>query len=660
MATNDVVLLDGIIDQRVNDRLPSAKRDEVFEYFAFEQLLKNYDLSRDDLANGWVDGENDGGLDGFYTLVNGRVITDMDSLDWLRQNAHIDVFLIIVKHHATFKQAPLDTAYASLAELFNLALEKTEFKGTYSSPVLAARSWFQGIYRYLAPDSPSLRFHIIYASRGDCVELGESVLARAEQIQALFGNLFSASTVEFQFAGAAELIALYRKKKEFSFALPFREALSPSRDGYVLIVRLGDYFRFVIGDDGLLRRYLFDSNVRDYLGPNRVNQDIAATLHDPSAPEFWWLNNGVTILATNATLIGKALQIDNVQIVNGLQTTETLFEEFSVSDLPAAERRGVLVKVVVSSDPSVRDQIIRATNNQSLVGAMALHATDKIQRDIEEILERHDWYYERRENYYLNIGKAPARFVRPIFLAAGFVALVLRDPVMAGRLRPRNLQTPEANQLVFGDDVPLLVWVRITEILKRIEGALEKVRPAAGSGERFLSRNRNLLALICVARILGTFAYSIEQLLNFDLGLLSEEFILANWNRALEIHGIHKFFPGFKVIVAFAAEFGLSGIEMVGRPWVKQRLKRQKRRYHAPKEVVAMVNEALPEQPWSAGIHIDVAKRIGLRPSVVKGYSGVDSGRVSIRAARRRSLQRTSAIQLAPTTPPARPHRVSA
>ena len=42
MAKNDRLLLDGIIDDRVAIRLPSEKRDEVFEYFTFEQLLKDY------------------------------------------------------------------------------------------------------------------------------------------------------------------------------------------------------------------------------------------------------------------------------------------------------------------------------------------------------------------------------------------------------------------------------------------------------------------------------------------------------------------------------------------------------------------------------------------------------------------------------------------
>jgi hypothetical protein len=48
MAKNDKILIDGIIDDRIESKIPSDKRDEVFEYFVFEQLLKDYDLSKEE------------------------------------------------------------------------------------------------------------------------------------------------------------------------------------------------------------------------------------------------------------------------------------------------------------------------------------------------------------------------------------------------------------------------------------------------------------------------------------------------------------------------------------------------------------------------------------------------------------------------------------
>tara|TARA_R110001583_G_scaffold82363_1_gene218577 strand:+ start:3960 stop:4133 length:174 start_codon:yes stop_codon:yes gene_type:complete len=52
MAKNDKILIDGIIDDRIEIKLPSTKRDEVFEYLAFEQILKDYDLSKEEIEHG--------------------------------------------------------------------------------------------------------------------------------------------------------------------------------------------------------------------------------------------------------------------------------------------------------------------------------------------------------------------------------------------------------------------------------------------------------------------------------------------------------------------------------------------------------------------------------------------------------------------------------
>ena len=44
------------------------------------------------------------------------------------------------------------------------------------------------------------------------------------------------------------------------------EFLSRGQSGYIVLSGLKEYADFVTDDGGNLRRYLFDSNVRDYLG----------------------------------------------------------------------------------------------------------------------------------------------------------------------------------------------------------------------------------------------------------------------------------------------------------------------------------------------------------------------------------------------------------
>lgn len=53
MAKNDVILIDGLIDQRWSQLIPSDRRDEVFELLALEEVLKAYDLTREEIESGW-------------------------------------------------------------------------------------------------------------------------------------------------------------------------------------------------------------------------------------------------------------------------------------------------------------------------------------------------------------------------------------------------------------------------------------------------------------------------------------------------------------------------------------------------------------------------------------------------------------------------------
>ena len=303
-----------------------------------------------------MDGRDDGGIDGFFTIVNGHLLRDPVTFAWPKRSATLDVIIITAKHHATFQQAPLNNLLATLPELFDLGREKADLKGSYSDILLKARGLFHLAYRRLAAANPTLSFRYVYASRGDSGEVGESISARAAQILELTQELFSSAATAFNFVGAMELVSLYRRTKTFSLSLPFVEYLSRSGDGYIVVTRLVDYSAFVTDENGHLRRYLFDSNIRDYLGDNAVNEDINASLCDPRGPEFWWLNNGVTILATGATVLGKVIQLQDVQIVNGLQTTESVFNHFSTGSRESADK-GLLVKVVVSTDTALRDQM---------------------------------------------------------------------------------------------------------------------------------------------------------------------------------------------------------------------------------------------------------------------------------------------------------------
>jgi hypothetical protein len=633
MAKNDSILIDGIIARRVLEGVPSADIGEVFEYFSFEQILKTYDLSEEEFDTGWVDGRHDGGIDGFFIFVNGHLVSDVASFPWPKSHAQIDIFVISCKHHDTFKESTLNSILASVQEIFDLSLEEIQLKGAYSKDVLNARKRLVDAYKRLAITSPQISLTFVYSSRGDTTDIGESVRARSEQIVHAAAGLFSKINVTFEFLGATELIERYRKTKQFALDLPFQDHLAGTGEGYIIVAKLEDYYRFVSDDKGDLRRYLFDSNVRDYLGENKVNVDISASLENEIVPDFWWLNNGITILTTKAVINGKNMQMQDIQVVNGLQTTETIYRHFSSGSRKSAD--GTLsIKIIVSKDERLRDQVIRATNNQSAVEQAALHATDKIQRDIEQILERYEFYYERRKNYYRNIGRPQARFVTPLFVAAGYVAIIMRDPAGAAVLKSRFMRKQESYEQVFSAKTTIEVWPRVVAILKAVEEhMLSARREQRAVGERFFRTWRGLIGLLVVARSLSKFDFTEREFLQIGVGNIDNTLVSECWG-FVEARRKGAFRPSHIFVQnlcrQFAEEYSLSGADWVGR--------RKVQRYHDKKPLAVLelttafvdqVDSILPRQPWPQGTHLEVAARLNVEARKVTAAIRqlIDSGR---------------------------------
>lgn len=477
MAKNDAILLDGILDDRA--QADNFDRGELFELFSFEQILKSYDLTREEIECGWVDGKDDGGIDGFYTFVNGSLVRNIAETTFPRRGGEVEYWIISCKHKDSFRQEPLNTIFPTIEELLDFTRSAEDFMGSYSDALLAARSIALGVYHKTASGLPNINFNFAYACRGDLSDIEINISARGKQIKRIVAENFSDSDVNFSFFGAAELINLHRQSRVI-LQLPYSEQLAADAGAYLLLVDLAAYSEFVTDEHGNLKRYLFDSNVRDFLGKTRVNDDIAETLDTNGGPDFWWLNNGVTILATNSrplgrTAIGNALQLHDVQIVNGLQTTQSIYQHFKSGG--DDQGRKVLVKIVVSEDSAIRDKIIEATNNQNPVELAALNATDRIQRDIELILERHGWYYERRKNYYKNIGKPPERFVTPLSLAVSTICILKRAPNIAGKLRQRFMRNQVSYESVFNTRTPITLWPKLAEFIKWSENGIGRGVP---------------------------------------------------------------------------------------------------------------------------------------------------------------------------------------
>lgn len=511
MARNDRLLLDSVIDRASAGYGPNRQRDQYFELFAFDHVLHDRLLTLDELESGWVDGTNDGGIDGIFFFADDSLVTEpLEEAD-VRRGAELSVHVITAKLGDSFREPPITSLHASLTEWFDLEKSTDSLKYPFTPSALQIRDIFRKSYLATATKHPSLRISISYACRGDVQTVNDALQARMSQVADAVRSLFTRVTVEAELLGAAELLELSRRQRTTSRRLRINEYLT-SRDGtnYVLLVRLRDFFAFVSDASGRLAVGLLESNVRDYVGDTGINREIALSLRDRATarPDFWWLNNGITMLASSAMVAGGELILENAQIVNGLQTTYSI-NEYLRNGSDAQDERSVLVRVVVSADDEVRDRIIKATNFQNPVPLASLRATDRVQRNIEQFLLSHGWYYDRRPGYYRGVGQPADRVLSPAYVGAA-VSTLLHKRLMSSK-KTKWMRSDSRYRAIFSDRTPLEAYRICVEVFRWVSAELRI------AGIEVLRDNRGtfvaLVALVLVAHKLGGAGYTQDQLL---------------------------------------------------------------------------------------------------------------------------------------------------
>lgn len=520
VAQNDVLLLDSLVE-RSKDRFGQGRPSgELFELFCFDQILKDYDLSYEEIESGWIDGGDDGGIDGLFLFLDELPLTELPDPGTVRRNPCLDLFVLTVKHYPSFQQPPLNNLITSLAELFNLQKSTSELLHPFRDEILRTRELFRQCYIKLAANYPLLRIHVVYACRGQADRVPPNISSRAKQLGEHLAILFSNAEIRVDLMGASELLSLSRKQKSYSLRLKFIENnISRQSTNYVVLTLLKDYFAFITDENGRLRRYLFESNVRDYLGAVQVNRDISQTLAlvpSEDAVDFWWLNNGVTLIASKAFIAGKEIILDNVQIVNGLQTTETIYRHFAERS-DANDNRAILVKIVTTDNEEVRDRIIKATNYQNQVELASLRATEKIQRDIEHYLEDHGWFYDRRKNYHKNQDRSADRIVSMSYVGKAVRAIALRDPVKARKQKTKYMRNDKEYRQIFNDQWSLAVFLACVEIAKTTDVILRRWRRGKKIMSRSDARRWGLhVSLLHACRKLATKTFRPEDLASIE------------------------------------------------------------------------------------------------------------------------------------------------
>lgn len=444
---------------------------EQFEMFCVEIVHKDLNWGFAELQSGIVGGSDDGGIDAIYLLVNGELITEIDDLPSITAGIQIRLIIMQMKHAASTEEAVIDRLYQHIDEVLSLEPD-IEFQEKHFNKDLQAKLLlFREAMDKYGTKQYTLKIELQYCSRGQSPEKKATSLAAKLKKKCL--ESFPGSEVSFEFFGADILHSIAARPRLSTRVLQVENGVisAPPGPSYLCLVTLNDYVDFIT-DNGQLNQSLFEFNVRDFEGTGKaVNVSIAETLKSPTEDtDFWWLNNGITIISNDVKPTNKALTIDNPMIVNGLQSSHVVFANRSSFD--DTDKRSILVRVVQTDDALIQESVIQATNSQNTLKPLALKATEKKQKDIEEFLKNHGVFYERRKNYYKNRGKSSGDIIDLAKLAQTVMAISIGVPEQS-RARPGTyLKSDENYKKVFPPNIDFNTYVNAAKLERRVDGYL--------------------------------------------------------------------------------------------------------------------------------------------------------------------------------------------
>lgn len=547
---NQVILLDGILNDFYQES-NFINIDMAFEYFATEQILKDRDLGIDEISSGLIGDSRDGGMDGVYVFLNGDLIIDNEQLEdkKISREPLLELYILQYKNTKKIEELVLDRFLGSVDFIYDLGIEDSKLEGIFNEEIVTKICLFQECWKKTASKHPTIKVYYNHVCKGLKVKtLGpentneayinkkDRLIEKVKEVSATINDVI------FSIYDANDLLDLFRKKQSYSLEIKLNENpisidyMIPNtnikKGGYIASVEVGDYREFITDEDGVMRKYLFESNIRDYQNKTEVNKSIENSLRNDKADDFWWLNNGVTIIAEKGSLTGKSLNLDNVQIVNGLQTSHNIYNV----DIESGDKRSVLLKIVITDDKATKDKIIKSTNSQNYVHPSLFRATDSIQRNIEDYLLKEGFYYDRRKNFYKNQGKPLKAIVSINYMAQCITTIVEKDPSRA-RQSPASLTKNEKTyNRIFNKGRELVIYLISLEIVKGTENYFkEKFEPTDELETNIMNNFKFHVARIIPSVIYNKPKYNDNDIKSINIKEIDEDVYIKSINLLKDI-----------------------------------------------------------------------------------------------------------------------------
>lgn len=177
------------------------------------------------------------------------------------------------------------------------------------------------------------------------------------------------------------------------------EKIDGNIKGAVFIARGKEIVKLVAleNDPARITHNVFHDNIRMFLGYKaEFNKNIRGSALSEDNHLFWYLNNGLTIVCDDFEfqkgLDRPPIIINNLQIVNGRQTIQALFDAYQDEPDKVAGTE-ILVRLYATKDKDTSFWISETTNSQHRISSRNLKSRDAIQ------LQLRDFFRDRGRNY---------------------------------------------------------------------------------------------------------------------------------------------------------------------------------------------------------------------------------------------------------------------
>lgn len=434
--------------------LGDLSEDDRFEHLAsyvtvHRQYSETFDTSE------IVLGDKSMGIDAIAMIINGNLITDVDSFNELGDEAsYLDVTFIFVQAD---RGPGFDTA-----KIGNFGFSVLDFfKDTPTLPrnkeIKEAAKLMAAIYDKSSKfkrGNPACRLYYVTTGKwtGD-----QALEARRANVVSDLIALRVFREVSLTPVGADTLQILFSETKNSIH----REFLFPNRtpipevegvkEAYLGFVAAPTFLKIIEDEDGEIIKSIFYDNVRDWQGesPGHVNTEISQTVRSDHKDRFVLMNNGITIIARNLQVTGHKCSIEDFQIVNGCQTSHVLVENEDAVD----ETVMIPLRLISTQDEGVIESIIRATNRQTEVKKEQFFAVTEFSKQLERFFgafpEEHRLFYERRSRQYDSQQVEKTRVIVPQNVIRAFASMFLAEPHRTAR--SYNLLDAQVGAAIFAE-----------------------------------------------------------------------------------------------------------------------------------------------------------------------------------------------------------------